>query len=232
MWQPIYSRILEELQTEFRNSGSLCLVWLTEWVLGDGCIVTRFLQCTWKLQRTPRHTRRRRHTVRRTAPCVFFCSILAWYHWWEFFSVKFGNFTPHRKNKQKVAWRKSTALPTERRPLFFLCKPQQQIVWTKHTAALTRRVIHKRLTFTGVPLVFDSSKREGFLFQFEGVYTFQFKPCSKQSYINIIPWHAKSENGGNRWCQTPSFSERFAVLHHYSGSKQENLLSRSELICP
>lgn len=118
--QPIYSRILEELQKEFRNSGSLCSVWLTEWVLGDGCIVTRFLQCTWKLQRTPRRTRRRRcHTVRRTAPCVFFCSILAWYHWWEFFSVKFGNFTPHRKNKQKVAWRKSTALPTERRPLFF-----------------------------------------------------------------------------------------------------------------
>ena len=115
---------------------------------------------------------------------------------------------------------------------FFLCKPQQQIVWTKHTAALTRRVIHKRLTFTGVPLVFVSSKREGFLFQFEGVYTFQFKPCSKQSYINIIPWHAKSENGGNRWCQMPSFSERFAVLHHYSGSKQENLLSGSELICP
>ena len=115
---------------------------------------------------------------------------------------------------------------------FFLCKPQQQIVWTKQTAALTRRVIHKRLTFTGIPLVFVSSKREGFLFQFEGVYTFQFKPCSKQSYINIIPWHAKSENGGNRWCQTPSFSERFAVLHHYSGSKQENLLSGSELICP
>lgn len=85
----------------------------------------------------------------RTAPRVFFCSILAWYHWWEFFSVKFGNFTPHRKNKQKVAWRKSTALPTERRPLFFLRKPQQQIVWTKHTAALTRRGIHKWLSYTG-----------------------------------------------------------------------------------
>ena len=151
---------LKNYKKKFRNSGSLCSVWLTEWVLGDGCIVTRFLQCTWKLQRTPRRTRRRRHTVRRTAPRVFFCSILAWYHWWEFFSVKFGNFTPHRKNKQKVAWRKSTALPTERRPLFFLRKPQQQIVWTKHTAALTRRGIHKWLSYTGVPLVLDSTKRK------------------------------------------------------------------------
>ena len=149
-------------------------------MLGDGCIVTRFLQCTWKLQRTPRRTCRRRcHTVRRTAPRVFFCSILAWYHWWEFFSVKFGNFTPHRKNKQKVAWRKSTALPTERRPLFFLCKPQQQIVWTKHTAALTRRVIHKRLSFTGVPLVFVSAKRKAFYFNLK-----EFTRFSSRHVVN------------------------------------------------
>ena len=67
---------------------------------------------------------------------------------------------------------------------FFLRKPQQQIVWTKHTAALTRRVIHKWLSFTGVPLFFVSAKRKALSISiWRGLqcklYTFQFNTCKQ-----------------------------------------------------
>ena len=67
---------------------------------------------------------------------------------------------------------------------FFLRKPQQQIVWTKHTAALTRRVIHKWLSFTGVPLVFVSAKRKVLSISIWRslqckLYTFQFNTCKQ-----------------------------------------------------
>ena len=106
--------------------------WL-EWVLGlvsagYGCIVTRFLLCTWKCSACraahcapPPHTVRRRRVV--TCHCcshifllnssviplmgIFLCEIRKFYASLE-----------KQAESWFVAWRKSTALPTERRPFF------------------------------------------------------------------------------------------------------------------